>query len=161
MVYFGMNMDDMNKGLNKCMERLIWDFLDLHGFTNGRKAEVTLMAALTMFLVRSGKTQMKDIASAFNVSNSTVTDYVDYLEHKGFVKRVRSEKDRREVYIQLTENGCDWIRRSRKLTCDYLNGRFSKLTPDERRTFVSLMNKIMDIEAPAADTGTTGTKPEI
>ncbi len=141
-----MSMDEIEKAINQGMERLIWDFLDLHGFTNGRRAEVTLMAALTLFLVKSGRTQMKDIAGAFNVSNSTVTDYVDFLENKGFVKRVRSEVDRREVHIRLTEKGQEWIRHSRKLTCDYLSERFTRLTPDERRTFFSLMCKMMEID---------------
>lgn len=141
-------MDETEKGLHQCMEHLIWDFLDLHGFTNGRKAEVTLLAALTIFLVGHNKIQMKDIASAFNVSNSTVTDYVDYLENRGFVKRVRSEKDRREVYIHLTEKGRDWIDHSRKLTWDYLDERLSRLTAEEREMFVSLMCKFMEIEEP-------------
>lgn len=141
-----MNMEDMDKGLIQYMERLMWDFMDLHGFTNGRKAEITLMAALALFLVQQGRTQMKDIANAFNVSNSTVTDYVDYLEKKGFVKRIRSEKDRREVYVQLTEKGQDWIDSSRDLTQNYIEERFSRLTPDERRIFTSLIYKLFEIK---------------
>ncbi len=142
-------MEDSSQSL-QCLENLVWDFMDLHGFMSGRKAEVTLPAALTIFLVGHNKVQMKDIASTFNVSNSTVTDYVDYLENRGFVKRVRSEKDRREVYIQLTEKGWDWVRHSRQLTEDYLDRRLSKLTPEERKQFIALMHKIMESEEPPA-----------
>ena len=138
-------MEDETKSL-QCLETFVWDFLDLHGFMNGRKAEVTLPAALTIFLVGHNKVQMKDIANTFNVSNSTVTDYVDYLENRGFVCRVRSEKDRREVYIQLTEKGWDWVRRSRKLTQEYFNHRLSNLTPEERGQFIALMHKFLDVE---------------
>jgi DNA-binding MarR family transcriptional regulator len=139
-----MIMEDTNNCFIQDFEYLIWDFLDLHGFTNSRKAETTLMAALTMFLVQHGRTQMKDIASAFNVTNSTVTDYVDYLEKRDFVKRVRSDKDRREVYVQITEKGQDWIKRSRDLTEKYMETRLSRLTPEERRTFIYLINKVFE-----------------
>ena len=138
-------MDETESGLHECMEQLIWDFLDIHGFINSRKSEVTLLAALTILLVGHKKVQMKDIASAFNVSNSTVTDYVDYLESRDYVRRVRSEKDRREVYIQLTDKGQDWIKRSQNITWDYLDERLSLLTADERQQFVTLMCKFMNI----------------
>lgn len=141
-------MDDMDKSLHRSLELLVWDFMDLHGFTNSRKAEITLMAALTMFIVQQGRTQMKDLANAFNVTNSTVTDYVDYLEKKGFVKRVRSDKDRREVYVQITEKGQDWIKHSKDITDNYMEARLSKLTPDERRTLIVLVNKIFENDEP-------------
>ena len=150
-------MEDETKSL-QCLETLVWDFLDLHGFMNGRKAEVTLPAALTIFLVKHNrKVQMKDIANTFNVSNSTVTDYVDYLESRGFVARVRSEEDRREVYIQLTEKGWDWVRRSRKLTQEYFNQRLSNLTPEERGQFIALMHKFLDVDKPSV--GLRAEKP--
>lgn len=141
-------MDDTNKGLHQCMERLVWDFLDLHGFLSGRKAEVTLLASLTMILVGRYRLQMKDLAGIFNVSSSTVTDYVDYLENRGYVKRVRSEKDRREVYIELTDIGKEWVSNNKKVSWEYLDERLGKLTSEERRMFISLMCKFMEIEEP-------------
>jgi DNA-binding MarR family transcriptional regulator len=140
-------MDD-TASLNQSLERLIWDFMDLHGFTSSRKAEITLMAALTMFLIQQGQTHMKDLVTAFNVSNSTVTDYVDFLEKKGFVTRARGNKDRREVHVRMTKKGQAWIKHSRDITNDYMEERLSKLTPDERKTLISLVNKIFENDAP-------------
>ena len=143
-------MEDSTKGL-RCLETLVWDFLDLHGFMNGRKSEITLPAALTIFMVmHNKKVQMKDIANTFNVSNSTVTDYVDYLENKGFVIRVRNDKDRREVHIELTEKGQNWVLHSQKITQDFLDQHLSRLTPEERKQFISLIHKFMGTEEPRA-----------
>ncbi len=136
-------MEDKDKVLRQCLEQLLLDFLDIHDFLNGRKAEITLVASIIMLMSVFQRLQMKDIAAIFNVSNSTVTDYINYLENKEFVKRVRSNEDRREVYIEVTGKGKDWISRNRQITWGYIDERMSRLSPEEQATFVSLLAKFM------------------
>ena len=48
---------------------------------------------------------MTELAGVMNVTVSTLTVTIDRLVKKGFVKRTRSEKDRRVVWISLTRQG--------------------------------------------------------
>lgn len=48
---------------------------------------------------------MSVIAGKLNVTSGTLTVNVNGLEKKGYIKRIRSEEDKRVVYIALTEKG--------------------------------------------------------
>jgi DNA-binding MarR family transcriptional regulator len=139
-------MEDINKALHQCIEKLFWDFVDIHDFMNGRKGEITLVASIIVLMASRKRLQLKDIASTLNVSNSTVTDYINYLENKEFVKRIRGEKDRREVFIELTDKGKGWIQRNMKITRNYMDKNMSRLSPEEQATLVMLMSKFMGIK---------------
>ena len=71
---------------------------------------------------------MQDIARMFDVSRSTVTDYV---EKKGYVQRVRGEKDKRDVYIEPTTKGREWTSRTASITLKYAEDGMARLTPEE------------------------------
>lgn len=47
----------------------------------------------------------KEVATTVNLSQATVTSILDRLESKQFVKRIRSESDRRRVSLFLTDEG--------------------------------------------------------
>lgn len=132
-------MEDLNKALHRHVEILVWDFIDIHDFIGGRKGEITFVASIIVLMASRKKLHMKEVAEVLDVSNSTVTDYVDYLENKEFVHRVRSDKDRREVFIELTDKGKGWIARNKQITLDYIDERMLRLSPEERATFVSLL----------------------
>lgn len=46
------------------------------------------------------------------MNNSTVTGVVDRLEKRGFVKRVRISKDRRQVHVEIDQEGIRFIRQA-------------------------------------------------
>lgn len=134
-------MEDVNKALHKYVETIVWDFIDIHGFINRRKGEITLVPSIILLMDSRKRVQMKDVAETLDVSNSTVTDYVNYLKNKGFVRRVRSDEDRRDVFIELTDKGKGWIKYKKQITQNYLDERMLCLTPEERTTLVSLLAK--------------------
>ena len=142
----GVTMDKTTDELLKHMWQLLWDFLDMHDFLNGRKGDLTIMPSLILIMASRQRLSMKDIAVTFDVSNSTVTDFVDQLEKKGYAQRARSKEDRRQVFIEVTEKGKDWMRHNRKISHDFLEKRLSKLSPEERETLVSLVSRIIDID---------------
>ena len=45
------------------------------------------------------------------LNNSTVTGIVDRLETREFVKRVRISKDRRQVHLEITDQGVKFIKK--------------------------------------------------
>ena len=51
--------------------------------------------------------KVSDLARRMYLHPATMVGLLDRLEAKGLVKRTRSEKDRRVVYIDLTQQGCE------------------------------------------------------
>src|SRR5213082_3010331 len=56
-------------------------------------------------LSNRGRCIMSDFAGAIGVPMSTATHMIEKLVRKGLVARVRSEKDRRVVHVELSDEG--------------------------------------------------------
>lgn len=54
-------------------------------------------------LGKRGRMKMSEISEKMGLSNSTVSGIIDRLEQRDIVKRVRSEEDRRVVYVFLSD----------------------------------------------------------
>lgn len=54
-------------------------------------------------LIKHGEMKITELSNKMNLSNSTTSGIVDRLEKQGLVLRVRSEEDRRTVYVKITE----------------------------------------------------------
>jgi DNA-binding MarR family transcriptional regulator len=138
--------------LHQCVEHIFWDLIDILDIPKGRKNELTFVTGLIIHLSGVTRLRMQDIAKMFDVSRSTVTDYVDYLEKKGYVQRVRGEKDKRDVYIEPTAKGREWISRSADITLKYAEDGMARLTPEEREVFIRLLMKFVgDFDRPPYD----------
>ena len=55
-------------------------------------------------LIHHGKMNVSEIGLKLGLSNSTVSGILDRLEKQKMVERLRSEDDRRVVYVNLTED---------------------------------------------------------
>jgi len=74
--------------------------------------ELTAPQGMLMFTVHSkGSMKISEISKIMGLSNSTVSGIVDRLEAQGYVKRIRSEEDRRVVNVHVTDE------MSKKLMC--------------------------------------------
>jgi DNA-binding MarR family transcriptional regulator len=70
----------------------------------GLKHDLTLsQVEILYFIGLSGKRTMKDIADYLKITPPSVTTLVEEMEEKGLVKRINDKKDRRVVFIILTE----------------------------------------------------------
>lgn len=133
-------MDEKIEVTLQCMEQFFWDFLDIHDFLNVRKGEISALHGLILLMSTHRRPQMKEIAEALGVSNSTVTDYIDYLENRGYVRRVRSTEDRRQILIEATDKGKAWIESNKQITRNYLSERMAGLSPKEQDQLVTLLS---------------------
>jgi|SRR5271157_5456577 len=131
--------------LQRCMWQLLWDFLNLHDLLNSRKGDLTVAPSFILIMASGQKLSMSDIATTIGVSNSTVTDFADQLENKGFIVRTRSKEDRRQVFIEVTESGREWMRRHEKITNDYLDKCLENISLEEQEILVSLITRVIKI----------------
>jgi|SRR5581483_10652059 len=96
-----------------------------------------------MILLRSrGSAMMSDIAAELGVPLSTATHAIDRMVTKGLVMRVRSEKDRRIVQVELSDLGRGFQAELRSRHQAMARSWLAPLSPAERDTFLKLMGKI-------------------
>jgi|AGTN01.2.fsa_nt_gi Transcriptional regulators len=129
--------------LRFCIEHIYWDLIDVYGIARGRKNELTFVSGVILHLSSVTELRMQDIADILKVSRSTVTDYVDYLEKRGYVRRQRGDKDKRDVFVVPTEKGREWVTRNERQAFDYVNEGMERLTPEERETVIKLLSKFI------------------
>lgn len=135
--------DDPKVLMHRCVDHVFWDLIDIHDIPKGRKNDLTPITALIIYLSVIMRLRMRDIAGIFDVSRSTVTDYVDYLEKKGYVRRVRGDEDKRDIFIEPTSRGREYVRDKEIKTLDYANAGIERLTPEERQVFLRLFMKFV------------------
>lgn len=71
------------------------------------------------------------LAKALNVKKSSITSIVDRLTDKGLIKREHNEKDRRTVFLELTEKGQHIVFEERQKILAVLMPLGNKLTLKE------------------------------
>jgi DNA-binding MarR family transcriptional regulator len=79
-----------------------------------------------------------------NISNSSMTCISDRLMEREFVTRVRSQKDRRVVYLSITDKGKAFAEEMERVLTKEYGEKLSHFTDEELQTFLRLLNK-MDI----------------
>lgn len=100
----------------------------------------------TMLIVdRYGEVIMSKISDEINVSMSTATGIVDRLVRKKYLKRERSESDRRIVLIRLTEQGYNTIEALKNSISKYLNRIYDSLTEEEIRVLTGIVIKVVNV----------------
>jgi DNA-binding MarR family transcriptional regulator len=88
-------------------------------------------------LASVGPSTLGELAQASGVKKSTMTELIDRLETKGYVGRMRDERDARRVFVGLTSSGERRARREPSvLEDDALRAALARMTADERSALV-------------------------
>lgn len=111
------------------------DFKDL-GITRGNY--------VVMYFINEnpGITQA-ELADVTQKDRNVVTKTIDKLEEKGFVKRVRGEKDRRSFTLFLTDSGEQIVSDYWHILIDGEAELLEKLTAEEQEMFLKLTDKLV------------------
>jgi len=82
--------------------------VSLDAFKIGKKYGLTgPQSTLLRTLVKKGPLSSASLSRRLYVTPSNITGIIDRLEKKGLVERIRKERDRRIVLINLTESGTE------------------------------------------------------
>lgn len=104
---------------------------------------------LTLLIVdRHGEIIMSQIADYIRVPLSTATGVVDRLVKNGYLKRERSESDRRIVVIQMNDKGTEILKEFKGSLSNYIDRIDQSLTDEERRLLLNLFLKITKVLGP-------------
>ena len=79
------------------------------------------------------------------LNNSTVTGIIDRLEKRELVRRVRISKDRRQVHIEITEQGIEFIKKAPKPLQDQFIDRLLALDEDKIGLILWSLEMLVDL----------------
>lgn len=82
------------------------------------------------------------LAKATGLSTGAMTNRIDRLEDRGFVRRSDDESDRRSVIVSLTAEGVQAIDAAIRLRLDSADASLRGISPAELRQLAALLRKV-------------------
>jgi DNA-binding MarR family transcriptional regulator len=86
----------------------------------------------------------KDFCAQYRHDTGAITRVIDHLAERGFLERVRRDRDRRKVELQLTPAGRAAVEGLIPLVVDKLNLALADFTKSEVRELIRLLIKLND-----------------
>ena len=83
----------------------------------------------------------RDICMQYRHNSGALTRVIDQLEEKGFIERLRRDRDRRKVELQLTDAGRKVIEELVPLVVETLNRALEDFSSDEVKELIRLLVK--------------------
>ena len=102
----------------------------------------------------------KDICAQFRHDSGALTRVIDQLEERGLLERVRRDRDRRKVELQLTEAGRRTVEGLIPLVVEKLNLALADFSSEEFHQFLRLLLKLNTRLQSALDAKATGLDPK-
>lgn len=100
---------------------------------------------LLHLLSKKDRWMVTELADKMSVKPSAITAMIDRLEHNQFAERERDEKDRRVVFIKLSQKGKKVLKKAggkrKNILMDYLN----QLEEEEIISLVNINEKLAQI----------------
>lgn len=97
-----------------------------------------------LLIDRQGEVTMSQAADYINVPMSTATGVVERLVKNGFLKRERSESDRRIVTIMLTDKGKKVVEDLKDVIHKYVKIIDDSLNDEERKLIFNIFTKLIN-----------------
>lgn len=145
----------MDSETNICNEvlkslRKIIRAIDLNSKKILRKYDLTGPQLLILKdLSEHGSCPVGSLAKRVSLSHATVTEIIDRLEKKGYVKRIKSEEDKRKVFVVLEDKATSVLEQNPTLIQEKFVEAFTQLPDWEQSQILSNFQKVaflMDAE---------------
>lgn len=125
-----------------CIEKIYHiPFLDI--FYQGETKVLTFIARCKIHDDR-GYILPSDISKSLNMTSPRISNILNNLEKKGYIKRDFSIIDRRKVYIYLTKDGKDYVKKISNDTKSIFNSMLEKLGEHDVKEFIRIINRLVE-----------------
>ncbi|MDD5727514.1 MAG: MarR family transcriptional regulator [Victivallales bacterium] len=129
-----------------CALRRIIRAVDIYSRKLNSSLGLTAPQLLCLHALDTGKTMtLSQLTEKVNLSGSTVNGIVDRLEAKKYVLRQRSTRDRRKVYLHMTEAGKNTLDAAPSLLQDKLSAALAQLSELEQLTITQALERIVEL----------------
>ena len=123
----------MDKDMNNCLS----DY-------NITRSQMGILIYIQVAECKNIEANQVDIEKEFNLKNPTVTGLINRLEEKGYIKRVRSDKDKRYNKLELTESGREILNKGKRKAEENEEKLLKILTQDEVNELKRILTKIVN-----------------
>ena len=123
----------MDKDMNNCLS----DY-------NITRSQMGILIYIQVAECKNIEANQVDIEKEFNLKNPTVTGLINRLEEKGYIKRVRSDKDKRYNKLELTESGREILNKGKRKAQENEEKLLKILTEDEIKELKRILTKIVN-----------------
>lgn len=113
-------------------------------FPNISRAEFFTMSMI-MDKGENGKITISELATKAHVLPPAMSRTLRGLENKGYVERNVNKQDRRNTYVELTEQGKKITLQTRTSMCEFGRAVMEQVDEDEIRRLVTYLNHIYEI----------------
>lgn len=88
--------------------------------------------------------RVSDLSKMAHSTKSATSKMLKGLEEKNYIERITDTKDRRVVYIILTEKGNNIIQDSSKRLHEFTNKTIQKMGEEETKSLIQNLNRLYD-----------------
>ncbi len=128
----------------------LWDLLTAVSASFKRTISMQMDAAalkpvevkILSILKDNGGMQINAIADELSVTGPWITGIVNSMEGKGYVQKIRNQKDRRRMIVTMTPSGKKKLERSIDVYRRAVSGLLDTLSDEDIEQFKYLLNKI-------------------
>ena len=138
-------MNDVRETINTMLVKTFHEILELEEkaiitdeFSDISNNDMHIIEAIGL----SGENTMSSVAKKLKITAGSLTTAVNALVRKAYVKRERSEEDRRVVYIALTEKGEKAFYHHEQFHRQMTNAVMEKLDDEEIDALVKMLKDI-------------------
>jgi len=93
----------------------------------------------------AGQMTVSEVAEQLGVSLSAVTSQVDRLYAGGFVERGRDDKDRRLVWLRLTQKGLEMVKKCLESRLRVVERYFGQLPEEDLEKLMEICTKVLEV----------------
>ena len=108
---------------------------------NKNKLGITEFSVLEVLYLK-GRQTIHQIGKSILISSGSMTYVIDKLEQKGLLSRSPCPDDRRVIFVTLTDDGIDLMKKVMPKHQEMINNMFGSLTDDDAQTMVNLLKKV-------------------
>ncbi|MFZ5354355.1 MAG: MarR family winged helix-turn-helix transcriptional regulator [Bacillota bacterium] len=116
------------------------------GFALGEDLSTTHFQILFL-LLEYGEMSVTEMANSLEISKTNITQPIQKLIDKRYLKRIHSEDDRRYINIKLTAEGRDFLEEYKGCLANSLEEKLSGLQQSELDTLAQLLSSMKSIIA--------------
>ena len=120
------------KGLGYCGH-----YMHFHG--GGRSGKVPILCMLDR---RGGTMSQQELGGCFDIKPGSLSEILSKLESAGLIERTRDPKDRRQLFVRLTDEGAAAAQKAHENREAFRQKAFSALSVEEQEQLIDMLDRI-------------------
>lgn len=120
------------KGLGYCGH-----YMHFHG--GGRSGKIPILCMLDR---NNGMLSQQELGSRFELKPGSLSEILSKLEAAGLIERTRDPKDRRQLFVRLTDQGRAAAQKAHEGREAFRQKAFTCLSPEEQDQLIDMLERI-------------------